>query len=75
MEELLSWKAPPAPPVMRDFGHDVWLCTFTIEQQLEMPSVRCWAALARVDCTFCKFHHSKDLTSRVILPQLRQDAV
>jgi hypothetical protein len=41
-------------PAMRDFSHDGWLCTITIQQQLEMPSVR-------------PVHHSTHHTCRATL--------
>jgi hypothetical protein len=31
----------------RDICNDGWLCTFTIKQQLELPSARSWAAADR----------------------------
>ncbi len=31
------------------YFRDGWMCTFTIQQQLEMPSARSWAAAVRAD--------------------------
>jgi hypothetical protein len=38
---LLEYQAMPS---LRDVTHDGWLCTFSIQQQLEIPSARSWAA-------------------------------
>jgi hypothetical protein len=32
---------------LRDLAHDGWLCTFTLQQQLEIPSAHSWAAPVR----------------------------
>jgi hypothetical protein len=45
---LLEYRAMPS---LRDVAHDGWLCTFTKEQQLEMPSDRSWAAPVRTTGT------------------------
>jgi hypothetical protein len=34
-------------PTIRDHGHDRCLCTFTVLQQLEIPSARSWVAHVR----------------------------
>ncbi len=41
---LLEYRAMTS---LHDIAHDEWLCTFTIKQQLEIPSARCWAAPVR----------------------------
>ncbi len=33
-------------PSLRDVAHTVWLCTFPIQQRLDIPSARSWAAPA-----------------------------
>jgi hypothetical protein len=55
--------------VIRDIGHDGWLCTFIIKQQIEMPSARSWAAPARQGRRYGlarqavrTVHHSKQIT-------------
>jgi hypothetical protein len=63
-----------AMPSLRDVAHDEWVYTFTIIQQLEIPSARSWAAPVRVTGTVWKkggtarpsrtYH-----TCRVTLPQ------
>jgi hypothetical protein len=35
---------------LSDVPHDGWFCTFTIKQQLEIPSARSWAAPVRATC-------------------------
>ncbi len=41
---LLEYQAMPS---LCDVAYDGWLCTFTIKQQQEIPSVRSWAAPVR----------------------------
>jgi hypothetical protein len=41
---LLEYQALPP---LRNVAHDGWLCIFTIQQQLEIPSARSWAAPVR----------------------------
>ncbi len=41
-------------PSLCDVAHDGWLCTFTIKQQLEIPSARSWAAPVRANGTVRK---------------------
>ncbi len=49
---LLEYQAMPS---LRDVAHDGWLCTFTMQQQLEIPSARsCWAAPVRATGTVRK---------------------
>ncbi len=62
--------------------NDGWLCTFTIYQQLEIPSARSWAAPARATGTVWTrqavrpFHHVQNPTCRVtILQPARRAAV
>jgi hypothetical protein len=45
---LLEYQALPS---LRDVAHDGWLCTFTIKQQLKIPSARSWAAPVRATGT------------------------
>jgi hypothetical protein len=42
--DLLVYQAMPS---LRDVAYDGWLCTFTIKQQLEIPSARSWTAPVR----------------------------
>jgi hypothetical protein len=48
---LLEYQAMPS---LRDVAHDGWLFTFTIKQQLEIPSARSWAAPVRATGTVQK---------------------
>jgi hypothetical protein len=48
---LLEYQAMPSLP---DVAHDGWLCTFTMSQQLEIPSARNWAAPVRAAVTVRK---------------------
>jgi len=60
---------------MRDIAHDGWLCTFTIYQQMEIPSVRSWAAPVRGTGTVRKrqavrpVHHGQNHICRGTLLQ------
>ncbi len=76
---LLEYQAMPS---LRDITHDGWLCTFTIKQQLEIPSARSWAAPVRATGTVQKrhavrpVHHIQNHTSQVtLLPRARRVAV
>ncbi len=62
---LLEYQAMPS---LRNVAHDGWLCTFIIEQQLQIPSARSWAALIRATGTVQKrqavwpVHHGQNHT-------------
>jgi hypothetical protein len=63
-----------AMPFSRDVPNEGWLCTFTIKQQLEVPSARSCAAPVRATGTVRKrqavrfVHHVQHHTSRVKPP-------
>jgi hypothetical protein len=62
-----------AMPFSRDVAHDGWLCTFTINQQLEVPSARSWVVPVRATGTVWKrqasrlVHHIQNHTCGVTL--------
>ncbi len=67
---------------MREVAHGGWLSTFTIQQQLEIPSARSWAAPVRATDMVRKrqalrpVHHVQNHTCRVtILQSARRAAV
>jgi hypothetical protein len=65
-------------PPLRDVAHDGWLCIFTIQQQLEIPSARSWAAPVRATGTagVRPVHHVQNHTCLVtLLQQARRAAV
>jgi hypothetical protein len=70
---LLEYQAMPS---LRDVAHDGWLCTFTKEQQLEMPSARSWAAPVGTTGTVRKrqavrpVHRVQNHTGRVLASSL-----
>jgi hypothetical protein len=64
-----------------DLAHYEWSCTFTIQQQLEIPTARSWAAPVRAACTERRrqairpVHHLQKHTCRVTLLQPTRRAV
>jgi hypothetical protein len=64
-----------AMPSLHDEAHDGWLCACTIQQQLEIPSARSWAAPAgatgtvRTRGAVRPVHHVQNHTCRVTLLQ------
>jgi hypothetical protein len=72
---LLEYQAMPS---LNDVAHDRWLCTFTIEQQLEIPSARSLAAHVRATGTVRKrqavrpvYHLQNDTCRVTVLQQAR----
>ena len=69
---LLEYKAMSS---LRDIALDGWFCTFSIKQQLEIPSDRSWAAPVLATGTVRKrqavrpVHHVQNYTCRVTLLQ------
>jgi hypothetical protein len=80
-QEAVNMESLPQSAIL-DCGHDGWLCTFTIKQQLEIPSARSLTDPVRATGTVRKsqelrpVHHEQNHTCRaIILQPARKTAV